>query len=99
MHRAHRRGPCCHLTAEMIQSLALYGDWREMERRVTKQRLILRIRPWARFCGRTAQGRSTVGDIFRSARPTAKRPDRPSPAGVSLGERREHFTATLPGFP
>jgi hypothetical protein len=98
MHRAHGRGTGCHLTAEMIQSLALtaIGEiWSD-------ERPTAPYPPRSTFerdfaAGR--QGRSTAGEIFRRAGPTAKRPDRLPAAGVSPGERREHFTATLPGFP
>jgi hypothetical protein len=98
MHRAHGRGTGCHLTAEMIQSLALtaIGEIWSGERPTAP------YPPRSTFARDFAAGRPRKkhgrGNI--SQRQTdQKSPDRLPPAGVSLGDRREHFTATLPGFP
>jgi hypothetical protein len=98
MHRAHGRGTGCYLTAEMIQSLALtaIGEIWSDERptapyppRSTFERDFAAGRP------RKKHGR---GNISAPELPQNARIYYPS-SGVSLGERREHFTATLPGFP
>jgi hypothetical protein len=86
MHRAHGRGTGCHLTAEMIQSLALtaIGEvWSDE-------------RPTAPYPPRSTFGRMRKEEA--RARKYFAAPDRPQnaridcrPAGVSLGKRREHF--------
>ena len=110
MHRANRRGTGCHLTADMLQSLALTVIGEMWSDELTNSALSSAFGLCARLCGRTAKEGARSGTYFAAPdRPQNARIDRPPPvfllasfASISprlcRAFRNGHYTA-LTTFP